>query len=159
MAKTKNEIIEQLIELGYKVAELESKTKAELETLLKEGRNVNQKNTSKLKVEPMVNQKNEFNLTSESEEDAVICEEQKNVICEEVVKLRVHDTRVISLHPLTKTVMVENLGGGDAYVSGDILRLSVHNVLKPGDRRLITDTRAILVRASSRPTIKITQYK
>lgn len=159
MAKTKNEIIEQLTELGYEVAELESKTKAELETLLKADKDVNQENTSKPEVEPMVNQEEEVNSEDEAEKADVICEELENIICEETVKLRVHDTRVISLHPLTKSVMVENLGGGDAYVSGDVLRLSVHNVLKPGEKRLITETKAILVRASSRPTLKITQCK
>lgn len=173
MAKTKSEIIEQLVVLGYDATELDAKTKSELDALLKTGKpvnrenegepeepqEVNQENISKPEAEPMVNQENEVNLTEESEKEDVICEELENVIYEETVKLRVHDTRVISLHPLTKSVIVENLGGGDAYVSGDVLRLSVHNVLKPGDKRLITDTRAILVRASSRPTLKITQCK
>ena len=163
MAKTKADLLKQLSELGHDVSALEGKTKAELEVLVREGaveeanseegaiEDVNVEEEGKPLEESIVNQKEEVN----HEEEPV----KADVICEERLKLRVHDTRVVNLYPATTTVVVENEGGGDAYVSGDALRLSVHDIVRPGEKKVLTDTRAIIVRASSRPTLKITQYK
>lgn len=152
MAKTKAELLKQLEVLGYDVATLEGKTKAELEVMVKESANeeVNQEETGEPTDVTEVNQVEE----GKPESEPVV---EGTVICEGVIKLRVHDTRVINLYPTSSKVVIENLGGGDAYVSGDVLRLSIKDVVRPGGKKVIENTNAIIVRASSRPTLKITQ--
>lgn len=168
MAKTRADIIQELIVLGHDEGTLEELKKAELEAILKEAKQkdteeeVNTEkevNQGEHESEPTVNEKEEVNQDESTKSDDVICDALGEVICESTIKLRVHDTRVISLYAVSKAIKVENLGGGDAYVSGDVLRLSSTDVLRPGEERVITGTKAIIVRASSRPTLKVTQYK
>lgn len=178
MAKTKKDYITELVGLGVDGGGLDELTTGVLKDMvakrkeaIAEADRLEEERTAPTELVEVVE---EETIESEPVIEAVAQEEVAPVIEEEVIeptiegmtefvseeiKLRVHDVRVYSLHPTTKCVTVTNEGGGDVLVSGDLLRISKHDTIRPGDTKKFVGVGAVLIRSASRPTLTIKQYR
>ncbi|GEA16752.1 hypothetical protein E308F_29980 [Moorella sp. E308F] len=88
-------------------------------------------------------------------------EEEKSL--EEVsvreVKLGVSELLVVDILPEVRQVVVENLGGGDVYVDPKAIAFTPDKCVAPGGKVVFEGVKKVFLEATSRPVVKISQFK
>ncbi|MEC0276812.1 hypothetical protein [Peribacillus frigoritolerans] len=78
------------------------------------------------------------------------------VVATQELQLELNDRKVLNIHPHAKRVVVENLLGGDLYVSGESTQFNQEHVLPVGETKEFTGINYIYVGCFSRPVFKVT---
>lgn len=86
----------------------------------------------------------------------VMVKSEPVVVGTQELQLQINDRKVLNFHPLAKRVVVENLFGGDLYVSSGDYEISAKTLLSQGEKKEFKNVPYIYVGCFSRPVFKVT---
>ncbi|WP_426455303.1 hypothetical protein ACP26L_36400 (plasmid) [Paenibacillus sp. S-38] len=73
--------------------------------------------------------------------------------------LSIYETRVFPVVPGTGRIVVENLAGGDAFVSETARTFSEESRIAPGEAREIVGASVVYLSTASRPRLRISMFQ
>lgn len=83
-----------------------------------------------------------------------VVKESKSNILEQTYQLTVHELKILEFPKATSVITIENLGGGDLYVSTQGFVVSTDSLVLNGNKKEV-ESKVLYVTSDCRPTIKV----
>lgn len=162
----KKDVISRLKELGMLDEEIKemdyNEMRAKLKALEEELANAEANGDSIEEEAELGGGSDEQEATQEErgqDEDDTVTENDngEELVLEYELQLRVHERRIVRLHPDATRIVIDNPIGGDLFFNEKEPKFNSNRVIVPGDSKEFTED--VFITSASRPILLITQYK